>query len=128
MTSRIVDLVTAAAMDGDTELERELNALLTATFIGRRDVPANECLPEAQTIIANDWDPADLNSYLQGQFGPVSTTVVRPLVAEIIELLTRVRYDGYAEDEWDSHHDCEQCTGISLYNDLPSPTDDGDEE
>lgn len=43
----------ADKMDGDTELERELNAYLTKRFIwSSSEVPSDECLSEARAIIA----------------------------------------------------------------------------
>jgi hypothetical protein len=39
-------------MDGDTLLEKQLNAYLTDTFVQSYDVPPDECLSEAKEIIA----------------------------------------------------------------------------
>jgi hypothetical protein len=38
-------------MDGDTLLEKQLNAYLTDTFVQSYDVPRDECLAEAREII-----------------------------------------------------------------------------
>lgn len=38
-------------MDGDTLLERWLNAYLTYRFTLSKDMPSDECLSEARTII-----------------------------------------------------------------------------
>lgn len=52
MKYRIVPEATPQAMDGDTRLARELNSLLTKSFIMSRDVPSDECLREATELIA----------------------------------------------------------------------------
>lgn len=39
-------------MDGDTELIKRLNSLLTVNLIWRHDVPSDECLFEAKALIA----------------------------------------------------------------------------
>lgn len=51
MSSKIVEEVTPDSMDGDTPLEKELNAFLTEQFIKSGGVPADECLREAREII-----------------------------------------------------------------------------
>ena len=48
---RLVRKVKPSVMDGDTELERTLNAMLTARFILTKNVPSDECLDEARMII-----------------------------------------------------------------------------
>jgi hypothetical protein len=47
----LVDEVNENTMDGDTPLEKWLNAYLTSSFILKKAVPADECLSEAKTII-----------------------------------------------------------------------------
>lgn len=49
--TKLVDKVTPESMDGDTELEKWLNAYLTKQFIFSYGVPADECLSEAKEII-----------------------------------------------------------------------------
>jgi hypothetical protein len=69
---RIVAEVTDEVMDGDTPLEKKMNALLTRTFILSRDVPADECLSEAKEVIkriSQGTSVLDLAKYLQGRFG-----------------------------------------------------------
>ena len=44
-------LVTPERMEGDSPLEKELNAFLTIQFILSRDVPSDECLSEAKEIV-----------------------------------------------------------------------------
>ena len=41
-------------MEGETDEIKQLNAILTATFIGNRDFPADECLDHAQYIASLD--------------------------------------------------------------------------
>ena len=48
---KIVEEVTPDAMDGDTPLEKELNAYLTARFTLSKGIPSDECLGEAKEII-----------------------------------------------------------------------------
>lgn len=38
-------------MDGATDLEKKLNSYLTKRFIGRKDIPSDECLSEARDVI-----------------------------------------------------------------------------
>lgn len=66
----MVEVVDASTMDGDTHAERDVNALLTCLFVGRRDLPADECLSEARHILSNRLVDADLDEYLVQQFGP----------------------------------------------------------
>ena len=47
----ITDEISADTMQGDTPLEREINAYLTKQFIWPRDVPTDECLSEAKHIV-----------------------------------------------------------------------------
>ena len=49
--ARLVADVTVEAMDGDTALEKAINAYLTRRFIVKKDVPADECLSEAKAIV-----------------------------------------------------------------------------
>lgn len=49
--SKMVKFVTPKEMDGDTDLEKILNAYLTKQFILSRDVPSDECLSEAKEIL-----------------------------------------------------------------------------
>jgi hypothetical protein len=67
---QLVQRVTKESMLGDTLQERAVNALLTRTFIGRADVPADECLSEAKKILAEKMDAPRVNEYLRKQFGP----------------------------------------------------------
>ena len=46
-----VKKVTWKAMDGETELEKRVNAYLTKTFILEKNVPSDECLEEARAVI-----------------------------------------------------------------------------
>jgi hypothetical protein len=48
---KIVSEVTPESMDGDTPLEKEINAFLTSRFILGADVPSDECLHEARIVI-----------------------------------------------------------------------------
>lgn len=48
----MTDVISAETMQGDTPLEREINAYLTKQFIWPRDMPTDECLSEAKHIIA----------------------------------------------------------------------------
>lgn len=48
----IVSEVSERTMEGDTLLEKRLNAYLTKRFIMPHDVPADECLSEARAIIS----------------------------------------------------------------------------
>ena len=48
----IVDQVTPEVMEGDSPLEKELNAYLTKRFIVSSHIPADECLQEAKHIVA----------------------------------------------------------------------------
>lgn len=50
-TLEITDNINADTMQGDTRLEREINAYLTKQFIWPRDMPTDECLDEARHII-----------------------------------------------------------------------------
>jgi hypothetical protein len=80
-------------MDGDTPLEKKLNALLTRSFILNRDVPADECLFEAKEILdmfANKTTEEDLAKYLHHRFGfedddHAPFVAVSKKVVEIIE-------------------------------------------
>lgn len=76
---RLVDQVSPDVMDGDTRLERELNAYLTRSFIGGRDIPADECLPEARDIIDlfKSGESLALPDYLYRGFG-VCVTLFGP--------------------------------------------------
>ena len=47
----IVGEVTEGTMEGDTLLEKRLNAYLTKRFILSSGVPADECLSEAREVI-----------------------------------------------------------------------------
>lgn len=38
-------------MLGETDLEKQLNSYLTTQFIGKFDVPSDECLLEAKRVI-----------------------------------------------------------------------------
>lgn len=38
-------------MDGDSNLQKQMNSFLTSRFISDKNVPSNECLQEAQLII-----------------------------------------------------------------------------
>lgn len=49
--NNLVAVVTEDVMDGDTLLERRLNAYLTKQFILDHDIPSDECLAEARKII-----------------------------------------------------------------------------
>ena len=56
-------LVNWEAMEGPTWLHKQVNALLTAMFIVRHDVPADECLSEATVALglqgmveAGEWE------------------------------------------------------------------------
>lgn len=48
---RLVKEVTEETMDGESVLHKRLNAYLTKRFILDKDVPADECLAEADEII-----------------------------------------------------------------------------
>ena len=49
---RLVEQVSPEVMDGETELEKILNAYLTSQFILKKNVPSDECLSEARHIIS----------------------------------------------------------------------------
>ena len=69
---RIVAEVTDEVMDGDTPLEKKMNAFLTRSFILNRDVPADECMQEAKEIIEKLKNNASLSMivvYLKNVFG-----------------------------------------------------------
>lgn len=51
-TTKIVDEINETTMQGDTLLERRINAYLTKQFIWPREMPDDECLDEARTLIA----------------------------------------------------------------------------
>jgi hypothetical protein len=72
---RFIKQVSESTMDGDTATERWLNALLTSAYIGKSDLPSDECLSEAREIVGmfekDGQDPAfrhRLARYLAGQF------------------------------------------------------------
>lgn len=43
--------ITKDTMEGETEIERELNAYLTKRFVLTEDAPADECLSEARDVL-----------------------------------------------------------------------------
>lgn len=49
---KMVKEVTPETMDGDTDLEKHLNAYLTCQFIVSFNMPSDECLHEAKEVIA----------------------------------------------------------------------------
>lgn len=51
MTKMCDGEVVAEKMDGNTLLEKQINAYLAKRFIYSRDVPADECLNEAREVI-----------------------------------------------------------------------------
>ena len=69
----LVDVVSPDTMDGDTRLEKVLNSLITNAFIGSGDLPPDECLSEARSIIRRIKLPpltaAIIAKYLVNQFG-----------------------------------------------------------
>lgn len=48
----IVDEVTERSMEGDSLLEKRINAYLTRTFIMSTGMPADECIREARAVIS----------------------------------------------------------------------------
>jgi len=59
-------------MDGSTDLVKQLNSLLTSTFIGKHDYPSDECFDHATTVLAlfhskEDWKPKVVE-YLRSMF------------------------------------------------------------
>lgn len=70
---RIVTEVTDEVMDGDTPLEKKLNAYLTKRFILSRDVPADECIREAKKVLnmalEGKVEEEDLAKYFHETFG-----------------------------------------------------------
>lgn len=89
-------------MDGSTPTVKRLNAYLTDAFIWSEDVPSDECLPEAEELLAlwhategQDW-PQKAAEYLTAQFctEAESGKVIRlPLVrnlAGIVDQVTRI--------------------------------------
>lgn len=50
-TNLVDDCYAWDKMDGRDDLEKMVNGFLTGRFICRRQVPADECLSEARTII-----------------------------------------------------------------------------
>jgi len=49
--SKLVKKVKPSEMDGDNELEKQINAYLTYRFVLTKNVPSDECLDEAKFII-----------------------------------------------------------------------------
>lgn len=48
---KIVKKVSEKTMDGDNDLEKQINAYLTKMFIGSHGLPSDECLREAKQIM-----------------------------------------------------------------------------
>ncbi len=77
----IVKEVTEFTMDGNSPLEKKLNACITRCNIGRHDLPADECLNEAIAIIAmlenatRDGSFDIVRTYIHGQFGTYETSL-----------------------------------------------------
>lgn len=61
--TRFVDEVNEFVMDGDDTLEKKINAYLTKRFILSKNVPADECLDEAKTLIAIVRDHDKIEAY-----------------------------------------------------------------
>ena len=60
MQARIAVDVTPETMNGNTPMEKAMNAFLTKSFIGSSDIPADECLTEARDVIG--WYRAGSNT------------------------------------------------------------------
>ncbi len=88
----IVKEVNPETVQGNTALERELNAFLTKNFIMSGDVPADECIDEARDIIEGEFTRGLLISYLRHQFGiTVQDAKVEKTADNIIQIINKFK-------------------------------------
>lgn len=83
-------------MDGDFPLERELNALLTAFFVGEKNLPSDECLAEARKVIELGT-AEEIKAFLVAEFTVLARGGLDEKEAEDIHLLTQMIMDRKAD-------------------------------
>lgn len=92
---RMVD-VSFDTMDGDSHLEKTLNCLITTHFIGKTDLPSDECLSEARDIIAYIKDlMLRLRLYLVDRFGRSPNRNLDQLIIDMCEEAFTYRPNTY---------------------------------
>ena len=87
----IVDEVTAESMDGKNNLEKSLNCYITSFYIGKKDLPSDECIREARrviTIAEKHKDPLKgISDYLYVCFYPLGKELAKSCAEECLHII-----------------------------------------
>lgn len=86
-----------AEMDGDTDLEKKINSILTHRFIWTKDVPTDECLVEAKHLVGmfnHGCSEDEVAKYLAERFrtpvgeevSPVDIARTRPTAEKVLQV------------------------------------------